>query len=456
MKVIVIGGGPGGYVAALKAAILGAETILVEKNNVGGTCLNRGCIPTKSFLQSTTALDGIMNAKTFGVTCDSASVNYAAVLERKNALVKQLVSGVEFLLKKRGVKLIKGVGRIVGEKTIEVTDSTGKEQTISADAIILATGSKPVVHDMFHYDGNKVITSDEALNLEELPKSMVIIGGGVIGCEFGQFFKKLGVDVTIVELADRILPMEDSDASLILTKSLKKEGVNILTGIKVESVVVNENDVDVMLSNGETLTSEKMLVSVGRKSMVEGLGIEELGIELKNGKVVVNEKMQTSLEGCYAIGDIVASPALAHVASREAIVAVENIMGKEGIMTYHAVPRCVYTHPEIACVGMTEDRAKEKGVSYKIGKFNLAGLGKAMVMNETNGFIKIIANEEGIILGAAMAGPHTTDMVSELAIAVELGLSAHQLGGVIHPHPTIAEAIIEGVHNIDGEAVHSF
>lgn len=456
MKVIVIGGGPGGYVAALKAAILGAETILVEKDQVGGTCLNRGCIPTKSFLQSADCLNQVMNARLFGVMSGTVEVDYAKVLNRKNQLVKQLVGGIGFLLQKRGVKVIQGFGKLIGEKTVSIASEAGNTQILTADAVILATGSKPVVADAFHYDGIHVITSDEALCLEKIPESMIILGGGVIGCEFGQFFRKMGCKVTIIELAGRILPMEDSDASMLLAKALKKEGIDILTGTKVETVNASKGNVSVMLADGKMLEAEKLLVSVGRKPLTEGLGFEEAGLVMKKDKILVNEKMKTSMDGCYAIGDIVDSPALAHVASREAVVAVENIMGRDSMMTYHAVPRCVYTHPEVACVGMTEDRAKEKGITCKIGKFNMAGLGKAMVMGETNGFVKVIADEEDRLIGAVMAGPHVTDMISELAVAVELGLSVHQLAAVIHPHPTIAEAIMEAVHDIEGESVHSF
>lgn len=456
MKVIVLGGGPGGYAAALKSAILGAETILVEKDNVGGTCLNRGCIPTKSFLQSFNCLENVKNASSFGINCSDVDVDYSVVSKRKNQLVKQLVGGVEFLLKKRNVKLVKGTGKLVGEKTVEVTCANGEIQNITADAIILATGSRPVVHDAFKYDGVNVITSDEALSMEKVPESMIVLGGGVIGCEFGQFFKSMGCDVTIVELAERILPMEDSDVSTLLSKALKKDGIKILTGIKIEEVNSEEGKVAVKLSSGEILDAEKMLVSVGRRSLTEGIGIEEIGIEMKNGKIIVNEKMETSVPGYYAIGDIVNSPALAHVATREAIIAVETIMGRDTAMTYHAVPRCVYTHPEIACVGITEDKAKEKGIKYKTGRFNMAGLGKAMVIGETNGFVKIIADEEDTVIGAVMAGAHVTDMVSEMAVAVELKIKSHSLGTVIHPHPTVAEAMMEAIHDIDGEAIHSF
>ena len=456
MKVIVVGGGPGGYVAALKAAILGAETILVEKDNVGGTCLNRGCIPTKAFLQSVNSLEDVINADKFGISCNDVKSNYDIILQRKRQLVSQLVGGVDFLLKKRGVKVIKGVGQVINGRSVKITDDNGKDEIIEGDAVILATGSKPVVNELFKYDGNIVITSDEALELTYLPDSMIIVGGGVIGCEFGQFFKKMGCEVTILELADRLLTMEDAEASALITKALKKNGINIITGVEVKEVKTIDNKVSVLLSDEICINADKMLVSIGRRSATEGIGLESAGIETKNGKIVVNEKMQTNLAGCYAIGDIVNSPALAHVASREAIVAVENIMGRDSSATYNAVPRCVYTEPEIACVGMTEEQAKEKNIDYKIGRFNLAGLGKAMVIGKTNGFVKVIANSNGVLIGAVMAGAHVTDMVGELTVAIDLGLTVEQLEKVIHPHPTLSEAIMEAIHDVNGESVHSF
>lgn len=456
MKIIVIGGGPGGYVAALKAAIVGADVTLIEKGSVGGTCLNQGCIPTKAFLHSSDILSEIKNSDAFGIKCEGVGVDYKGILTRKRQLVRQLVGGVEFLLKNRGVKLIRGVGRILPDKMVEATHNDGSTEIIQSDSIIIATGSVPAVSDSFKYDGVHVVTSNEALEFEELPQSIAIVGGGVIGCEFGQFFKRLGCEVTIVELADRILPMEDHDVSKLLHKELKKIGVNLLTGTMVKDVQIADGHVLIGLSNGDVLNTEKMLVSVGRKPFVQGMGLEETGIALKNGKVLVDDRMRTNIDGYYAIGDIVNSPALAHVASREAVVAVENIMGRLCSMTYHAVPRCIYTEPEIACVGMTEEQAKSQGIAYQTGRFDMRGLGKAMVIGSIEGFVKILADESGTIIGAAMAGPHVTDIVSELSLAVELGVKAEQLGSVIHPHPTISEAVMEAAHEIKGESVHSF
>ncbi len=456
MKIIVIGGGPGGYVAALRAAILGAETILVEKDKVGGTCLNRGCIPTKALLQSTGCLEEVINSGRFGIYSGDVEFDYSTVIKRMNKLVVQLVGGVEFLLKKRGVKIIRGEGRLADRTTVVVTKKDCSTETIKGDAVILAMGSKPVVHESFKYDGINVITSNEALAMETLPKSMIVLGGGVIGCEFGQAFKKMGSEVTILELDNRILPMEDQEASILLEKTLKKNGIKIVTAVKVENVKVVDGEVSVGLSNGEILNAEKMLISIGRKPATEGTGFEEVGIEMENGKILVDKKMQTSIKGCYAIGDIVNTPALAHVASREAAVAIDNAMGRKSDITYHAVPRCVYTDPEIACVGMTEEQAKAKGINYKVGKFNLAGLGKAVLIDKTNGFVKIITDENEKLIGAVMVGPHATDMISELTVAIHLGLKAEQLGEVIHPHPTLAEAILEAVHDVKDESVHSF
>lgn len=456
MKIIVVGGGPGGYVAALKAAIMGAETILIEKDRVGGTCLNRGCIPTKAFLQSVDCLEEVLDVDKFGINCSDIKIDYESILKRKNQLVMQLVGGVEFLLKKRGVKTIRGTGKIINGKVVEVTDNDGSVKTVEGDAVILATGSKPVVNKMFKYDGINVITSDEALALKKLPESIIILGGGVIGCEFGQFFKKMGCEVTIIELAERLIPMEDADASELLEKTFRKNGINIMTGIKVEGVETEDGKVSAYLSDGRCLSAEKLLVSIGRRSVTEGIGLESAGIETENGKIVVDERMQTNIDGCYAIGDIVNTPALAHVASREAIVAVENAMGRNSIAKYNSVPRCVYTKPEIACVGMTEEQVRSKNIAYKTGKFGFAGLGKAMVIDKTIGFVKVMTDESGKVIGAVMTGPHVTDMISELTVAVQLGLNIKQLEKVIHPHPTLSEAIMEAVHDVNDESVHSF
>lgn len=456
MKIIVIGGGPGGYVAALKAAILGAETVLIEKDFLGGTCLNRGCIPTKALLSSIDIKHSIEMSSAFGIKCGEPTVSYDTIYQRKQAIVKQLVSGVGFLCKKRGVEVIKGSGRLIDGKTVEVTKDDGSISTISGDYIILATGSAPVVPGFIPYDGKVVFTSDELLELQKAPEKLLIIGGGVIGCEFGCFYNALGSEVTIVEMQPNILPNEDADVSDVLLKKMKKSGIKVLTGESVDNIEVQGDKAVVSVSNGESFCVDNVLVSIGRKAVTADMGLEEAGIILEKGKVAVDETMKSSVDTVYAIGDIVNTAALAHVASREGIVAVENIMGKSSNATYHAVPRCVYTSPEIACVGLTEKDCAAKGIAYHKGQFGFSALGKAMVINENIGFVKVITDENYVVIGAAIVGPHATDMISELGVAVQQRMTDEQVGEVIHPHPTLAEAIMEAVHDIRNESVHSF
>lgn len=457
MKIVIIGGGPGGYVAALKAAILGAEVVLIEKKALGGTCLNQGCIPTKVFLNSADVFETIKNGSDFGInTSGNIEIKYESVYMRKVATVNQLVMGVKFLLNKRGVKVINGFASVTNDKKVQVIFANGQKEIVEADRIILAAGSVPIIPPMFKYDGVKIITSDEALKFEEAPKSMIIVGGGVIGCEFGQYLKKMGTEISIVEMADHILPLEDEDAAAVLKERFKKEKVKVYEKVKVDSVETTEQNVTAILSNGEKITADCMMVSIGRRAAIENLGLEELGIKVEKGKIVVNDKMETNVENIYAIGDIVDSPFLAHVASKEGIVAVENIMGRSKTMKYHAIPRCIYTEPEIAGVGITEADARFKNISYKIGRFNFSGIGKAMIIGQTEGFVKIIVDNTDQIIGAAVVGPHATDLLTELTLAVHLGLTAEQVGDVIHPHPTLSEAIMEALHDVHKEAVHSY
>ena len=456
MKIIVIGGGPGGYVAALKAAILGAETVLIEKDSLGGTCLNRGCIPTKALLSSADVKHSIDVSSIFGIESSYVTVDYESIYNRKQAIVRQLVGGVGFLCRKRGVQIVSGKGRLIDGKTVEVTAADGSITTISGDYIILATGSEPAVPGTIPYDGRIVITSDELLELQKVPEKLLIIGGGVIGCEFGCFYNAMGSEVTIVEMQPDILPNEDSDVSAVLLKKMKKNGINVLTGHSVDRIQINGEQAEVFVSGDEQFTVDKVLVSIGGKAVTADMGIEEAGIALEKGKVVVDETMQSSVDTVYAIGDIVNTAALAHVASREGIVAVENILGRNSKASYRAVPRCVYTSPEIACVGMTEKECGEKGIEYCKGQFGFSALGKAMVLNENEGFVKVLADENGVLIGASIVGPHATDMISELGVAVQQGLTDEQVGEVIHPHPTLSEAILEAIHDIRKESVHSF
>ena len=456
MKVVVIGGGPGGYVAAIRAAMLGADVTLVEKRKVGGTCLNVGCIPTKSLLASSDVLEMINQSKSYGINIDgNIEIDFTKVMERKDKIVDQLVKGIEFIFDKKGVKLINGFGKLVDKNKIEVEKTDGTKEVLEADKIILATGSVPIVPPIFPYDGKKVITSDEALYLENPPKSMIIVGGGVIGCEFGQFFSRIGTKVTIVEMADQLLPFEDKDVAKQLARAFKKDKIKMMTSRKIEKCEVKDDKVIAYLDGDTILEAETMLVSVGRKPYLEKLGLEDIGIDVERGKVVVNTKMETNVADIYAIGDIVDTPFLAHVASKEGIVAVENALGKDKEVSYRAVPRCIYTSPEVAAVGMTEKEAEAKGISYHTGNFDFRGLGKAQAIGQFQGFIKVLTDDEDKIIGAAIVGPHATDLLAELTLAVELQLTAEQVGSVIHPHPTLSEGIMEALHDVHKACVHS-
>ncbi|WP_099188594.1 dihydrolipoyl dehydrogenase [Tepidibacter mesophilus] len=456
MKIAVIGGGPGGYVAAIKASMMGADVTLIEKRRVGGTCLNVGCIPTKALLACSEMLMNVRESKSYGINIDGTiNADFESMMNRKDKIVEQLVKGIEFLFEKKGVKLVNGFGKLISKNEIEVSKEDGSKEVIKADKIILATGSVPIVPPMFPYDGEKVITSDEALNLKELPKSMLIVGGGVIGCEFGQFFRTLGTEVSIVEMNDQVLPFEDKDVAKQLQRSFKKDKIKLLTDKKIQNCNIEDGKVVANLDNGKSVEADIMLVSVGRKPYLENLGIQELGIEIERGKIVVDEKMQTNIDGIYAIGDIVDSPFLAHVASKEGMIAVQNALGKDKKIDYTAIPRCVYTEPEVAGVGLTEKQLEEKGIQYKTGKFEFRGLGKAQAIGKFQGFIKVLADSEDKIVGASIIGPHATDLLTELTLAVSLGLTVEQVGDAIHPHPTLSEGLMEALHDVHGECVHS-
>lgn len=456
MKIAVIGGGPGGYVAAIKAAMLGGDVTVIEKKKVGGTCLNVGCIPTKALLASSSMLMNIKEAKNFGINIDGkVNADFSAVMSRKDKIVDQLISGIEFLFDKRGINLVNGFGKLIDKNTIEVTKEDGEIEIIKADKIILANGSVPIVPPMFPYDKKRIITSDEVLGLSELPESMLIIGGGVIGCEIGQFFSTLGTEVTIVQRGEQLLPFEDKDVVKQLQRQFKKDKIKVLLNSGVDSCEVVGDEVVSTLSDGKKVNTQYVLVAIGRRPNIENSGIEELGIELNRGKIVVNENLETSVEGIYAIGDLINTPMLAHVASKEGIIAVENAFGKSKTVDYTAVPRCVYTEPEVAAVGKTQKQLDAEGVEYNVGQFEFRGLGKAQAIGYTQGFIKVLADSEDKIVGASVVGPHATDLLTELSLAVHLGLTVEQVGDVIHAHPTLSEGLMEALHDVHGECVHA-
>lgn len=458
MKVAVIGGGPGGYVAALKAAMLGAEVTVIEKNKVGGTCLNVGCIPTKALLASSDVLRTVKEAKSFGINVDGdVKPDFEAIIARKQKVTDELVAGIEFLFDKRGVKKINGFGKLIDKNTIEVTKEDGSVEEVKADKIILANGSIPTVFPFMPYNGKNVITSDEVLSLDKLPESMVIIGGGVIGSEIGQFYSTLGTKVTIVEVLPQILGRMDSDGAKALTRQFKKDKIKVMCNVATDSFEVSEDKVKLNLNNGKSIEAEIVLLCTGRKPNLANSGVAEAGVKMTDrGFIEVNEYMETNLEGVYAIGDIIPGAMLAHVASAEGMVAAENaVKGNSETVNYKSIPSCVYTEPEVAGVGKTEDELKAEGVEYKVGRFDFRGLGKAKAIGKIQGFIKVLVDKDDVIIGATLVGPHCTDLLTELSLAVGLGLKAKDVGRVIHAHPSLSEGIMEALHDVHDECVHA-
>ncbi len=460
MKITVIGGGPGGYEAAIYAAKKGAEVVLVEKDSVGGTCLNRGCIPTKAFLASYDTLETVEKAESFGIKVSGeAEVDYPAILARKNKVMGSLVKGIQFLLKKNGVTLMEGFGSLVDKNTVKVAKSDGTEETFSTDYVILATGSVPIAPPVFKYDGKRVITSDEILDFDQAPKSLILVGGGVIGCEIGQFLAAMGTEVTVVEALPRLLATMDEDVSKQLQRQFKKDKIKVVCGDGIAEVNPADDHVDVTLSSGKSLSADYVLVAIGRAPFTKGAGLENAGVEMaERGRVAVNEYLQTNVENIYAIGDIINTPFLAHVASKEGCIAVDNIMGAKKAATYHAVPGCVFTNPEIATVGkmefQLEKEGKEAGKDYKTGTFEFKGLGKAQASGHIAGFVKVIADADDTLIGAEIVGARASDMLQILTTAIQLKLKVEDVADSIFPHPTMCEAIMEALHDVHGMSVH--
>lgn len=460
MKITIIGAGPGGYEAAIYAAKKGAEVVLVEKDAVGGTCLNRGCIPTKAFLASYDTLKAVEASQDFGINAGGeASVDYPFILARKNKVMGSLVKGIEFLCDKAGVKVIKGVGCMKDAHTVTVTKEDGTAEDIATDFVILATGSVPVAPAFFKVDRKRVITSDEILDFDHAPQSLIIVGGGVIGCEIGQFLHAMGTEVTIVEALPRIMATMDEDVSKQITRQFKKEKLKVIAGDGISEVNPSEASVSVKLSSGKELTAEYLLIAVGRAPFTKGVGIEEVGVRLTDkGFVEVDSHMRTSVPNIYAIGDIVPSAQLAHVASKEGFVAVENIFGEDKVMSYHAVPGCVFTNPELASCGTLEKdliaSGKEVDKDYRIGTFDFKSLGKAQASGHTTGFVKVITDMNDVLIGAEVVGARASDMLQVLTTAIELRLTAEQVSSSIFPHPTMCEAIGEALHDLHGMSVN--
>ncbi|OGW34127.1 MAG: dihydrolipoyl dehydrogenase [Nitrospirae bacterium GWD2_44_7] len=457
MRIAILGAGPGGYVAALKAAQLGAQVTVIEDTEVGGTCLNRGCIPTKALVASAEAYSKAKGLEEFGIELRGELIpNLHKINERKNKVVSIQVKGIKGLFKSWGVTLKEGRGALLSQKEIEVRGKDSSTEKIEADKIIIATGSRPAQIPSFIFDGKKILSSDDALNLTEIPKSMLIIGAGVIGCEFACIYKELGADVTMVEMMPRAVVTEDMEISGLLEKELKKKKIKLHTNVKVEKVEVKEDGVHAFMSDGKEIIAEKVLVSIGRALNTDGIGLENTGIQKgKRGEIQINEKMETNVPDIYAIGDVTGGMLLAHTASTQGIVTAKNIMGHNEKMDYGTVPAAIFTSPEIASGGLREHQAEEKGLKIRTGHFQFRGLGKAHAMGEIAGFIKVIADEAtDKLLGMHIIGPHASDLIHEGAVAIKAGLKVRDIANTIHAHPTLSEGIMEASEDVHNEAVH--
>ncbi|MBI2864809.1 MAG: dihydrolipoyl dehydrogenase [Chloroflexi bacterium] len=455
--IVIIGGGPGGYVAAIHAARLGATVTLVEKADVGGTCLNWGCIPTKSLLASADILSHLSEAKDFGVSVQGYTFDLSQAMSRKDGVVRQLRSGVESLFVANGVRLVRGSGDIVAPGQVKVTN--GQEEIISARNIVIATGSVPATLPIPGLDAEGVINSNQAVALKSLPKRLLIIGGGAIGVEFGDMFNRFGSQVTIVELMDRLIPMEDADLSQVLQRSFRRRSITQHLGSSVKEVRTEGGEKVVTVlqpkDKQQEVRADLVLVGVGRVPNTRGLSLDKIGIRVERGRIIVDERMRTSVPGIYAIGDVVGKMMLAHVASHEGMVAVENALGREATMDYKAVPRCIYTRPEIAGVGLTEAMAREQGRDLTVGRFPFSANGKALGIGERDGFVKVIADKEyGEILGIAIAGPHATELIAEAALAISMEGTVEDVAQAIHAHPTLSEVSMEAALDVNGQAIH--
>ncbi len=456
-RIAIIGAGTGGYVAAIRAAQLGAQVTLVESTAVGGLCLNWGCIPSKSLLACAELGQKIKKAGEFGITITgTVSYDLARMVERKNKIVAGLVKGVRTLLKTWNVELVEGRGVLADAKTVRVVKPDGTGTTVHADAVILGTGTTPPSLPNLPIDGTHVISSREALDLTTIPESLLIVGGGVEGCEFASLFSALGTKVMVMEMLPRILPTEDEEVAALLAAELKKQGVTIQAGVRVEKVAVGAEGVTITLADGSTVTTVKVLVSIGRRFNTGGLDLEQVGVRLgRRGEILVNERMETTLTGVYAIGDVTGKALLAHVASAQGKVAVRNILGHPTTMRYDVIPAGIFTFPEIGRVGLTEQEAKQQGLEIKVGKFRPIGLGKAHVSGETTGLMKIITDAKtGRIVGVHLVGTHAADLIHEAAVAMQMGATAETLAQTVHAHPTMPEGLMEAAEDVEGLAIH--
>lgn len=468
VDVAVLGGGPGGYTAAIRAAQAGKKVAIIEMDKLGGTCLHKGCIPSKSLLRSAEVYRTLLASQQYGIDVaeGAVSLDFGKVQTRKSATVDQLFRGLQGLMKKHGVEIVRGKGRVIGPSifspksgSLAVELADGEMESVVSTNLIIATGSRPRSLPGLDPDGERILTSDDALQMDALPESILIVGGGVIGVEWASMLQDFGVSVTLVEAGARLLPGEDAEVSAELTKALRRRGVRILTSVQLDtsSYAAAGEDISIKASTQDgdvELTADKLLLSVGRVANIEGIGLENTDVRTKDGFIEVNGFGQTTEPHIYAIGDVVGGVQLAHAASHEGLNAVDHICGKQiHSLPDHLIPRCIYSSPEIASYGLTEDGARTRGHDIKIGKVPFQAIGKAIVLGEAEGFVKVIADRKtNDILGVHMIGPHATDLISEASLAGWLNAAPWEAGAMVHPHPTLAEALGEAMLAVDGKS----
>lgn len=459
-QVIIIGSGPGGYVAAIRAGIHGLKTALVERDPfLGGTCLHRGCIPTKALLHTAEVYDEMKGAGDLGITVENFKLDVKRVHQRKKAVVDKLSKGIEFLMKKRKVDVFTGTGSFVDSGTVRITGDKG-EQTIRGEHVIIATGSAPMSLPHMKVDGKSVINSDHILQLDQIPKRLAVVGSGAVGVEFASIFNSFGSEVHLIELLPQLLPLEDEDCAKQLDRSFKARGIKNYVGTEVTGIESTAKGAVLKMSKaGQTSTLEvdKALVAVGRSPVTGGLNHEAVGVEMDGRFIKADEYMRTTTPNVYAIGDVVKTPQLAHVASAEGILAVDHIAGKPvEPINYDQMPSCTYSHPEVASVGLSEKQARDRGYEVRVGKFPFSAIGKAMILGDAGGFVKIVSEARyDELLGVHIVGPRATDLIAEASLGLKLETTVEEIARTVHPHPTLTEAMMEAAHSVYGEAIHA-
>ena len=460
--VIILGGGTGGYVAAIRAAQLGLKTALVDSGRVGGTCLHRGCIPTKALLHTAELLHTFQHREEFGLTAENVGLDYPKAMQKKDKVVTQLWKGVEFLLKKNKVTVVAGWGRMVDAAHVEVTAQAGEKTTLTAKDVVIATGSVPREFADLPFDGQQILSSDHVLEKTEVPKSIVILGGGAIGVEFASMYNDFGAEVTLIEMLNHILPQDDEEVAQALAKMLSKRGIKVMAGTTFDLKSVKKNSkgvtAKVTMPDGkeESVSGEVLLVAVGRKAITEDIGLDKVGVKVERGFITVDDHYRTNVPHIYAIGDVIGGYLLAHVAAHEGMIAVETIAGQNPeLLDATRVPRVTYSRPEVASVGLTAEEAQKKGHEVKIGTFPFRANGKSLILGESEGMVKLVADKKtDALIGAHIVGPHASDYINEMALAKFLEATAWEVGESVHAHPTVSEVLHEAALAVDGHAIH--